>query len=373
MFCEKLPNGKVRYGEYYKDPLTLKNKKVSVCMDKDSPSNRKKAIAELTLRIQKITSIDNNEKLTFQQLLDEYLEYQAKTVEQSTYRRNKSTLQRFLKVIGPSTLVNSTTAYHIKKLYLPDNESDITTSNEYIRRIKAMLSWGYENELVTDYALPSKLKYYKTSVSKKDKIKDKYLEPDELNGILNNLKNKNLMHWYYFTLFLALSGLRIGEAIALNDNDVNIKEKIISVSKTYDIGGNLITDPKTYASNRDVYIQPELESVIKEYIFFRDTNHKLRKIKSTLFFSNDLGQRYKYEAYRKQLMLAAKGVTTKKVTPHILRHTHASLLMSHGVNIDTISRRLGHGDSKVTKEIYLHITKLLIKKDNSQLNQVNLL
>lgn len=373
MFCEKLPNGKVRYGERYKDPLTLKSKKVSVCMDKDSPSNRKKAIAELNLRIQKLTCINQNEKLTFQQLLDEYMEYQSKTVEQSTYRRNKSTLERFIKVIGADTLVNNTTAYHIKKLYLPNTEADITRSNEYIRRIKAMLSWGYENELVTDYALPSKLKYYKTNISKKEKIKDKYLEPEELNGILDNLKNKDLMHWYYFTKFLALSGLRIGEAIALNDKDVDLKNRLIYVSKTYDVGGDLITDPKTYNSNRDVYTQPELENVIKEYRKFRDTNHKLRKIKSTLFFSNDLGQRYKYEAYRKQLTLASADVTDKKVTPHILRHTHASLLMSQGVNIDTISRRLGHGDSKVTKEIYLHITKLLIEKDKSQLEQINIL
>ncbi|MBO5389282.1 MAG: tyrosine-type recombinase/integrase, partial [Lachnospiraceae bacterium] len=66
-------------------------------------------------------------------------------------------------------------------------------------------------------------------------------------------------------------------------------------------------------------------------------------------------------------------VTTKKVTPHILRHTHASLLMSQGVNIDTISRRLGHEDSKITKEIYLHVTKLLIEKDKSQIEGINLL
>ena len=373
MFCEKLPNGKVRYGEYYKDPLTLKNKKVSVCMDKDTPSNRKKAIAELNLRIEAKTNIVKNEKITFRNLLDSYLEYQKPLVEISTYNRNKCTLNKCIKVIGESTYVNNINARYIKSLFTPKTDDEITRSNEYIKRIKAMLLWGYENELITDYNIPNKLRSFKSNVTKKEKIKDKYLEPEELNGILDYLKKKNLWHWYYLTQFLSLTGLRIGEALALNDKDVDLKNNNISVTKTLYIADSIVTDPKTYASNRDVYIQPELRKVIKNYLQYRNTTLKLRKIKSVLFFIDDNGDFMHYDAYRKQLRLAAATVTTKKVTPHILRHTHASLLMSQGVNIDTISRRLGHEDSKITKEIYLHVTKLLIEKDKSQIEGINLL
>ena len=373
MFCEKLPNGKVRYGEYYKDPLTLNNKKVHVTMDKDSPSNRKKAIAELSLRIEKKTSVINNSNITYQQLLDEYLNYQAHTVARSTYNRNKCSLQRCVNIIGANVYVNNTNAFYIKNLFLPKSEEDITKSNEYIKRIKAMLLWGYDNELVADYNLPNKLNSYKSNISKKDKIKDKYLEPEELNGILEYLKQRKLWNWYYLTQFLSLTGLRIGEALALTDEDVDIKNNNISVTKTLYFAEGEITDPKTYASNRDVFIQPELRTVINNYLNYRNTNIKLRRIRSKIFFIDDNGEYMHYDAYRKQLRLAAATVTDKKVTPHILRHTHASLLMTQGVNIDTISRRLGHEDSKITKEIYLHVTKLLIEKDNAQLNQVNLL
>lgn len=373
MFCENLPNGKVRYGEYYKDPLTLKNKKVHVTMDKDSPANKKKAIAELTRRIDEKTSIVNNQNITFKMLLDEYLSYQEHTVKKSTYTRNKVTLTKCVKVIGESVYVNNTNAAYIKKLFIPKTDDNITTSNEYIKRLKAMLLWGYENELVTDYNLPNKLKSYKGDISKKEKIREKYLEPEELNGILSYLKNRNLLHWYYLTQFLSLTGMRIGEAIALNLDDVDLKNDTIIINKTYYVAGKEITRPKTYSSNREIYIQPELKQVIKNYIQFRNTTLQLTKIRSRLFFTDEYGNYMHYDAYRKQLKLAAASVTHKKATPHILRHTHTSLLAAQGVSIDTIARRLGHEDSDITKEIYLHVTKLVIEKDNEQLRSVNLL
>ena len=60
------------------------------------------------------------------------------------------------------------------------------------------------------------------------------------------------------------------------------------------------------------------------------------------------------------------------MTSHVLRHTHASLLLAEGISIDTISRRLGHENSKITREIYLHVTEKLKEKDNSTLKNITL-
>ncbi len=51
----------------------------------------------------------------------------------------------------------------------------------------------------------------------------------------------------------------------------------------------------------------------------------------------------------------------RTITPHALRHTHASLLMEQGINIDIIFGRLGHENSSITREIYLHVTEKLKK------------
>lgn len=47
--------------------------------------------------------------------------------------------------------------------------------------------------------------------------------------------------------------------------------------------------------------------------------------------------------------------------------------MEQGIDIDTISRRLGHSDSKVTKEIYLHVTKKLKEKEQNQIREIKIL
>ena len=54
-------------------------------------------------------------------------------------------------------------------------------------------------------------------------------------------------------------------------------------------------------------------------------------------------------------------------------HNHASLLLEQEVDVDTISRRLGHADSKITKEIYLHITKKKQEQENSKIKEIQLL
>lgn len=53
------------------------------------------------------------------------------------------------------------------------------------------------------------------------------------------------------------------------------------------------------------------------------------------------------------------------LTPHGLRHTHASLLAQAGVGLQEIMDRLGHQDDDTTKNIYLHVTKDM-KKEASQ-------
>ncbi|GGJ76505.1 hypothetical protein GCM10007111_42640 [Virgibacillus kapii] len=52
------------------------------------------------------------------------------------------------------------------------------------------------------------------------------------------------------------------------------------------------------------------------------------------------------------------------LTPHSLRHTHTSLLSEAGVSIERIMERLGHSNDEITKQIYLHITDAVRKRDS---------
>ena len=185
------------------------------------------------------------------------------------------------------------------------------------------------------------------------------------------MKDTKKMHWYYLTLFLSLSGLRIGEAAALEVSDID--DKYIHVTKSYDVVNKIITTPKTLTSTRDVYIQPELKSMLKEYKIFNKEWQLKTGLRTSHFFYHTSGDYLSYGAYNKYLREVSEAVLGRRIIPHTLRHTHASMLMSNGVDIDTISRRLGHDNSDITREIYLHVMEKLVDSDNEQIKGVKIL
>ena len=63
----------------------------------------------------------------------------------------------------------------------------------------------------------------------------------------------------------------------------------------------------------------------------------------------------------------------RKITPHVLRHTHASLLMANGMSTDAISRRLGHENSEITRRVYLHVTEKLKEQEQEQMKKIHLI
>ncbi|WP_342453900.1 tyrosine-type recombinase/integrase [Paenibacillus turicensis] len=58
------------------------------------------------------------------------------------------------------------------------------------------------------------------------------------------------------------------------------------------------------------------------------------------------------------------------LTPHSLRHTHTSLLAEAGVSLEQIMQRLGYSDDKVTKKIYLHMTKPQRKEASQKFSEL---
>ena len=364
MWSEIKENGKVKYIERYIDPLTMKSKKISITLSgKDTAVNRKKAMETLQAKITIATDYSSitRKDITLDQLYQKYAAYQKTAVKASTSERNSRTLKGLVRVFGKDAIVNHlTAAYIIDKLQAMDCSN--ITRNEYLRRFKAMLSWGEKMDLHDNYGLIRKLQSFKEETTKRERIQDKYLEPDEAKKLLAYMENHDLWKWYYLTNILLLSGMRIGEAIALEDADVDAEA--IHVAKTYDPINRIVTTPKTLTSTRDVYIQQELADIIKRYRIWRREYNFEHGIKPSLFFSDRKGEHISYYSYDKYLREASEHELGRRITPHTLRHTHVSLLAAKGVPIETITRRVGHENSRITRDIYLHTTKSVIEADN---------
>lgn len=367
MWVEKLDNGKYKYIERYEDYLTGKMRRVSVTLDKNTAAARKQAQAALTAKIEKALKKDYApaKDITLKDLVEEYRKSQALTVKKSTYKRNYHACNTLMKILGENVLINRLSARYVRDSFLATGKSN-STLNEHLTRFRALIHWGYRNELIQDITFLDRVAFFQDQPYR-EKIQDKFLETSELAALLDQM---SVAKWRNLSEFLALSGLRFGEAAALNISDLALKERVIRVSKNYDYINGVTTNPKNSSSVRDVYMQDELLELCRSLKY---DALSLRMVTGCNLFFQDQGRHLNYYSYNAYLQENAIKSIGRPITPHTLRHTHASLLMEQGISIEVISRRLGHENSEITRKIYLHVTKKLQEKENQLLAGIRIL
>jgi integrase len=183
----------------------------------------------------------------------------------------------------------------------------------------------------------------------------------------------------YKTLVLTLvsTGMRWGEASALQGRDLDAAGNTITVSRAWHEGENrtpVLGPPKTAAGHRTISISPDLTTLLAtransagaEGLLFQ--NARGHRIKNTTFVA---------KIWNPTLRMAnglpaidyvtaphadgpwqrepAESPINKWPRVHDLRHTHASWLLEEGVEMDVIKQRLGHESIKMTIDRYSHV------------------
>ncbi len=164
--------------------------------------------------------------------------------------------------------------------------------------------------------------------------------------------------------YLAIDiGLREGELTGLKWEDINFNTCEININKQrhYITGiGNIEGKPKTDAGVRTVTASKTVIAFLKEYK--KQQNENRLKFGTAwqngqyVFLHEDgspISTQLPYKWFTKFL----NRHNLPKITFHQLRHTNASLLISSGEDIVTVSGRLGHADKNVTLNTYSHIIK----------------
>ena len=357
MWIEKTPNG-FRAVERYIDPFTGKAKKVSVSIEKNTASTRKLAEKILQEKIERKQE-KQSQKITFAELIDAWLCYQKHNVKESSYVCYSFSTRGIIKAIGRDTLVDSLTARYVNEQLNRYYDSP-TSQNGFIKRFKAIIIWGFDNDYVQDISWLNKLKTRK-DIKKKISLADKYLERNELDSLLSSME---ILKWKELTMFLALTGMRIGEALALEYTDVDLQSRQILITKTLSETTHKIQSAKTESSIREVYIQDQLYPLC---VTLKNKASDNRFISPLLFFKCNKVSYYKY------ITRTSEKILGKQISPHALRHTHVALLAENGIPLDVISRRLGHSSTAITRDIYFHVTSRLKEKDNMAVKEIKIM
>ena len=157
----------------------------------------------------------------------------------------------------------------------------------------------------------------------------------------------------YYELFLLdlATGLRRGEIMALQWDDLDFKMGILNVGRqiTTVRGKPEISQPKTKNSIRKIVLPPAVVEVLREY---RKTVHSRWIFPSPVKEDMPLGP----GVALKRLHAILEHAGCKHVRFHDLRHTFATLALSSGMDVKTLSAMLGHVSAATTMDIYTHIT-----------------
>jgi integrase len=169
---------------------------------------------------------------------------------------------------------------------------------------------------------------------------------------------------YMYALFMVNTGLRPGEALALQRSDVDLKKRVVKVTKTYlDRQKRIQNAPKTESSRRTVPIPSEVIKLLEAYML-----QQPNKKPDAPLFQTDAGRRPTMSYLRKRFKSAGAAIGCEWVNLHTMRHTYASKLFKKKVEIRVIKDLLGHKDVSTTYDIYVHFIDNIVEDSVQVLN-----
>lgn len=196
--------------------------------------------------------------------------------------------------------------------------------------------------------------------------KVKFFNNQELKQFLDYLEDldqssyENFFDYVLYKTLLA-SGCRIGEALALEWSDINLKKGTISISKTLNRYQETNT-PKSKAGLREIDIDKATVSLLKQYKKRQQVQSwQLGRSEGIVF--TPFTTKYAYACLlRKRLQSHFKAAGVPDISFHGFRHTHATIMLYAGIEAKDLQYRLGHSNISMTLNTYVHATKEGAKK-----------
>ncbi|HJB15701.1 MAG TPA: site-specific integrase [Candidatus Blautia excrementipullorum] len=300
-------------------------------------------------------------KVTIEQVSREWLSMKRLIVKQSTYAKYDSIVRRhILTELGkvPLYRVNSSMIndYAGRKLGTPGEilkgeRMSPKTVRDICTILKSIIRYGEKeyqmNGLVGNIVLP------KVIIKNKD-----VLELNELKKIEKYLWENQSTPRCAGILLCLYTGIRLGEVCALKWEDIDLNRHILAISHTTqritipEDGKEhirktmVITDhPKSNSSERIIPIPDAIYPLIRE-LYSSAGNGS--------YFLTNTSRGIEPRNYQYFFKKVLRIVGIRKVNFHILRHTFASRCVEIGMDIKTLSEILGHANTNITLNYYVH-------------------
>ena len=311
---------------------------------------------------QNVLIISDQNIRTFKDLLYHWMDFNHGKNKKTTQEKYEYMIQKHIIPSLGGVAIHKINVYLINK-FIDEKLSNLSKS--YVRTmaiiIKSTIELAEKEHLIH---IPN----FDITIPAADKLELPIIEPFEQKRLeiylLSNMNCTDL--GIYISLY---SGLRLGEICALKWENIDFKNRIIKVKSTIvrvkntDNNGTHLEEgkPKTGASNRYVPMNDALFDVLKQL--------NENKISQYVISKTDRFISTRTLEYRFHKILEKLNIPKYKF--HSLRHTFATNCVTCGVDVKTLSELLGHSNSSITLNTYVHssmeLKKLQINKLKSMI------
>ena len=279
----------------------------------------------------------------FHRWVETYKAPKVSKVSMNRYQLAEKDLRSYFHNINIKDVTRSTYQSFISKYGANHAPSTVQKVNGFIRA--CVQSAILDDYLVKDFTQGVEL------VANKDKVWHvQYLNVAEIKRLIKYLTGHLNPHYTssYMILTAIYTGMRKEEIQALTWEDIDFVKATINIDKAYDEHTHQFKLTKTSTSNRTIKVNRQLLGIL---------NQLKNNTTSILVFRNQFGTIPTSVALNAKLRQSLKAIHASKQGFHFhsLRHSHVALLLSDGVDIYAISKRLGHSNITTTANTYAYL------------------
>ena len=326
-----------------------------------------------------VKSIDKNINLTFKNAFEQYVKEMSHSLKGATIYSKINVFNLHILPYFASYPINNISKENIlewrtqvmNKISFKTNKP---YSVQYLNNMRAELN-SFMNYVQEHYSIENVIMKIKPLKRNSELVKEMrvytFAEFKKLLHQINLSKNEKMRVLYNaFFSTLYYSGARVGEVLALKDEDLDFAHNVMNINKsltrkTLNADKYKITSPKNATSIRKIIMPLALVNILQEYLKWK----REHQLSSQFLFGGDTPlNSYSYTtALRKFSTLA--GI--KCIRIHDFRHSHASLLINLGANVTLVSKRLGHKNTQQTLNTYSHLFPTSEREIIKLLNRLN--
>lgn len=292
----------------------------------------------------------SSKDVRFKDVAEDYLYKNQKNLAASTYKRYSSIIEELKKTFG-ETPVQSIEPYFVEQYFKTLIKRGLAPTT--IAKYRVVLNQVFE--------FAQELHVIKTIPLVKSRLKGnsntytfQVWSTEEIDQFLSAIYDTPL---YMPVLLASQTGMRLGEVLALKWSEVDFKNRQLTVRYSLALDGTLKTT-KTKHSRRTLKLMAStLEALEKRKLLQKKNKlfYGAKYFKSDFVCTFPDGKPVSRNYVATTFPRKVKQLNFSKIRFHDLRHSFATIALSHGVNAKVVQEILGHTTIRTTLDIYSHV------------------